>query len=86
MTLSDLVAQAERWPDDATVFAAMPWRPDAAAALIRPAPATAAPIRQDGVELHYFLETALAREILASLAGSPAARCSRLIGHVMDED
>lgn len=85
MTLAELIADADLWPNDATIYAAMPWRPDAAAALVGPDPAAPGSIRRDGVELHYFLESAVAREVLATFSGSPGARCSRLIGHVMDE-
>jgi hypothetical protein len=85
--LIELLRQAHLGDDDeATIYVARPWSPEAEAIVVSPAPDATNPIEQDGQTFDYFLEAFIAQEFLEDLAASNDAeaasdkqRCERLI-------
>ncbi|MGA0601456.1 hypothetical protein ACO2Q3_12200 [Caulobacter sp. KR2-114] len=87
MRLIDLLARPDLLDDDdGAIYVARPWRPEAEALVVSPAPDGTEPISLEGTPLEYFLETYLAHEFLEDFAESdagagadPRQACERLI-------
>lgn len=56
--------------ENATIYVARPWSPEADAIIVSPAPATTGPVEQDGRTFDYFLEGFIAQEFLEDLVAS----------------
>ena len=86
MKLVELVSSPENLSDDeAAIYAAQPWAPNVEAALVSPAPRSTEAIAQDGIQLHYFLETFIARDVLDTVKGTDLERCRRLIAYAIND-
>lgn len=68
MKLRDLISQLEAIPEDATIYAQLPWTPESEAVLaIEPEDPTVPP---PDVEYPYFLEVFIAKEFLEGWLGN----------------
>jgi isopenicillin N synthase-like dioxygenase len=86
MRLIELIASASDWTDDDTaIYVTRPWRGDADAILVSPAPDTTEPVERDGTHYDYFLETFIARDVLEGLDGSADDWCQRLIDYAEND-
>lgn len=93
MKLIELIELATGWDgEDATIYVAKPWAPDAEATMVFPAPDETTPIERDGCTYHYFLEGFIARDVLeyyaASGQGAGASTrqlCERLIRYAEND-
>lgn len=65
LRLDDIAADEE-----ATIYVARPWSPDADAIVVSPAPTLTDPIERDGRAFDYFLEGFLAQDFLEDLVAS----------------
>jgi hypothetical protein len=72
--------------EQATIYVARPWSPEAEAIVVSPAPTATGPVERDGRTFDYFLEAYIAQEFLEDLAASgelddPSEKelCERLV-------
>lgn len=87
MELIEIMRRDELADDEeATIYVARPWSPEADAIVVSPAPSTTSPVERDGRAFDYFLEGFLAREFLEDLEASGEFKgaserqlCERLI-------
>ena len=81
MTLIEAVEQLPELNVESTIYAALPWTAGSETVVI---PEPEAGVPPSG--LKYFLEVAIAREVLESLANASSEyRCSRLIAYAMND-
>ena len=89
--LVEAITLWDRWGRNQTLYLAEPWSAEAELIIVTALPDDTAPVERDGATFSYFIEAAIARELLedyiASLPEAPGARglADRLVRYAADD-
>ena len=91
MTLHDVISKIDELDDDQTIYLRFPWTQDSTAMVAFEPADGGLPSEVEAVGLGYFVEVAIARDVLEDLEAScstpptESERCARLIKYATNE-